>query len=244
VGVLGASIILVVAGALGTDLSTLALSGFACLPLAVATFLATNLASRRDSRSGTEELLAALPGTPSTRTVAQLLAVAPSVAVVAVAAAAVAVFALGGPEVRFATGVERRVPSLPELAQGPLAVTVLGLAGVAVGRFVPTGLVAPVLAVVLLVSIWPEGGLRWFAPVINPAVTVPGGYWPHPEIAPRTELIGFDVASIAWHLLYLVGLGGLAAAVAVARHGGKPAAPVAAVTALVVAAAGGLLQLR
>ncbi len=45
----------------GIDFSTLALSGLACLPLAVGTFVAANFAANRDRRSGTDELLAALP---------------------------------------------------------------------------------------------------------------------------------------------------------------------------------------
>lgn len=81
-------------------------------------------------------------------------------------------------------------------------------------------------------------------PSSQPAVTVPGGYWPRPEIAPRTDLIGFDVVSIAWHLLYLVGVGGLAATLALARHCVTPAAAVAAAAAFGLAAAGGLLQMR
>ena len=159
----------------GTDFSTLALNGLVCLPLAVGTFVAATFAANRDRRSSTEEPLAALPETVTTRRVAQLLAVGASVAVAiaAVAATVLVVGALGGLEVRFDTGVERRVPSLSELVQGPVAIAVLGLAGVAVGR--PPLLFAPVLAAVLLFSMWPEGGMRWFAPVANPAVTVPGG---------------------------------------------------------------------
>lgn len=230
----------------GIDFSTLALSGLACLPLAVGTFVAANFAANRDRRSGTDELLAALAQTATSRRVAQLLAVGASVAVAmaAVAATVLVVGALGGPDVRFDTGVEQRVPSLYELFQGPLAVAVLGLAGIAVGRLVPTPLLAPVLAAVLLFSMWPEGRLRWFAPVANPAVTVPGGYWPHPEIAPRTELIGFDVASMGWHLLYLAGVGGLAATLAIASRRLTPGTMIAATTALAAAIAGGLLQLQ
>lgn len=242
----GTLIILVLASFVGgIDFSTLALSGLACLPLAVGTFVAANLAANRDSRSGAEELLAALPETATGRSVAQLVAVGASVAVavVAVAVTVAVVMALGGPEVRFASGVERRLPSLPELSQGPLAVAVLGLAGVAVGRLVPTPWLTPVLAAVLLFSMWPEGRLRWFAPVANPAVTVPGGYWPHPEIAPRTELIGFDVVSMAWHLLYLTGIGALAAIFAIGSRRLGPTTVVAA-AALAAATAGGLLQLR
>jgi len=227
----------------GVDFSTLALSGFGCLPLVVGTFVATNLGARRERRSGSEELLDALPTTARTRTAAQLIAVAAalSVAVATVIVTALVTVALGGPEVRFATGVERRMSSLAESAQGPLAVAALGLVGVAVGRLVPGPLLAPALGVVLLVSMFPD---RWFAPVVNPAVTVPGGYWPHPEIAPRTELLAFDVQSVSWHLLYLVGVGGLAAAAAVGRHRLTPAVWATATTSLMLTAAGAVLQLR
>lgn len=239
------SAILVLATVAGVDFSTLALSGFACLPLGVGTFVATNMAARRDARSGTEELLDPLPEPAAVRTAAQLAAVAATalVSLGAIAVTSIVVTALGGPEVRFTGGIRQRPPSLPELAQGPLAVAVLGLAGVAVGRLVPIPLVAPVLAGILVFSMWPKGQLRWFAPVVNPALTVPGGYWPHPEIAPRTELVGFDVASLGWHLLYLGGLGGLAASLALARHRLTPASVSVAALTSAAAAVGGVLQL-
>jgi hypothetical protein len=246
-GAVGSGIVLALGGvAAGIDFSTLVLSGFGCLPLGIGTFVAMNLISRRDIRSGTEELLETLPETSRTRTLAQLLAVAVAVfvAIAAVVLTAVVVVALGGPEVRFTTGVERRIPTAPELAQGPLAVAVLGITGIAVGRLVPTALVAPVLAVVLLASTVPEGALRWFGPIVNPAGTVPGGYWPHPEIAPRTELVALDVESVAWHLLYLVGVAGVAAAGAVGRHRITPSVLIAGVAALALAVSGGVLQLR
>jgi hypothetical protein len=221
-------------------------SGFACLPLGVGTFVAANLTARRDARSGTVELLDPLPAPAAVRTAAQLAAVAAAalVAVVAVAVTFIVVTALGGPEVRFTGGIRQRPPSFPELAQGPLAVAVLGLAGVAVGRLVPIPLVAPVLAGILVFSMWPEGQLRWFAPVVNPALTVPGGYWPHPEIAPRTELVGFDVASLGWHLLYLGGLGALAASLALARHRLTPTSVSLAALTFAAAAVAGGLQVR
>lgn len=245
-GAVGSAIVLALGGvAARIDFSTLVLSGFGCLPLGIGTFVAMNLISRRDSRSGTEELLETLPRTSRTRTLAQLLAVAAavSVAAAAVVVTAVVVVALGGPEVRFATGVERRMPTAPELAQGPLAVAALGMAGAAVGRLIPTAMLAPVLAVVLLVSMVPEGALRWFAPIVNPAETVPGGYWPHPEIAPRTELVTLNVESLAWHLLYLVGVAGLAGAGAIGRHRVTPSVLMAAAAALALAVSGGVLQL-
>jgi hypothetical protein len=246
VGAAAMSAILVLTTVAGVDFSTLALSGFACLPLVVGTFVAANLASRRDVRSGTEELLCALPATAVVRTAAQLVAVAAAavVAMAGVGLTVTVVTALDGPQVRFAGGVEQRLPSLAELAQGPVAVAALGLAGIAVGRLVPIPLVAPVLAGVLVFSMSSEGQLRWFAPVVNPALTVPGGYWPHPEVAPRTELLGFDVTSLGWHLLYLAGLGGLAAGLALARHRLTPATAGLAVVALAVTAMGAVLQLR
>lgn len=75
-------------------------------------------------------------------------------------------------------------------------------------------------------------------------MTVPGGYWPHPEIAPRTELLGFDVTSLGWHLLYLAGLGGLAAGLAFARDRLTPATAALAAVALGATAVGAVLQLR
>lgn len=159
VGAVAMSAILILATVAGVDFSALALSGLACLPLAVGTFIAAKLASRREVRSGTEELLRPLPATAVVRTAAQLAAVAAAalVGVAAVGLTVAVVTALDGPEVRFAGGVEQRLPSLAELAQGPVAVAALGLAGVAVGRLVPIPLVAPVLAGVLVFSMWPEG---------------------------------------------------------------------------------------
>lgn len=71
-----------------------------------------------------------------------------------------------------------------------------------------------------------------------------GGYRPHPEIAPRTELIGFDVISMGWRLLYLAGVGGLAATLAIASRRVTPATVIAATAALAAAIADGLVQLR
>lgn len=201
--------------ATGVDFATLSLSGFALLPLTLGTAVATNLTALRDRRNGTEELFDSLPTGRRIRTAGHLASVgwAAALAMLLLAVAAVVVAARGGPQVRFPDGVVRHRAMLPvELAQGPLAVAAYGLVGAALGRLVPTHGVAPALAVAPLVL--SRFGLPWVTPVVNHSVSVPGGYWPHPEIAPRTELVGFDLTLLAWHLVYLAGLAALAVAAA------------------------------
>lgn len=227
--------------ATGVDFATLALSGFALLPLTLGTALAANLAALRGRRHGTEELFDSLPTSSRARTAGHLLSVGWAVAlgVVLLAVAAAVVAARAGPEVRFPDGVVRqRGMLLVELAQGPLAVAAYGLIGAALGRRVRTHALAPALVVAPLVL--SRFGLPWLTPVANHSRAVAGGYWPHPEIAPRTELVGFDVTALTWHLVYLATVAALA--VAVALWSRRPAPSVAVGAALAAAVVAGWQQ--
>jgi len=238
----------VVVGALstGVDFSVLALSGFVLVPLGVGTALAAGLAAQRSRRHGTEELLASLPVPARARTAAHLGSVAWAVlaGVVVLAAAAGAVAARGGPTVRLASGVVDRPLAGWELAQGPLAVACVGLVAVAVARSTRS-VVGPALVAALpvaLQAVLAEGTLRWFAPWVNHATTRAGGYWPRTEIAPRTDLVGFAIGPLRWHLLFLTGVGAMAMLAALLRDG--PTRPLLACVpaALATGATGAVLQ--
>lgn len=229
----------------GVDFSVLVLSGWASAAMAVGVALAANLGASRSHRDGTDELFASLPADARARTTGHLLSVAWAVVagVVLLVTVAAAIHAGGGPEVRFGGGVRVHTMAPAEFAQGPLVIATLGLVGVALGRLAPSRLIGSALAVAPLLAIQFLGGdRRWFGPWVNHADTVPGGYWPHPEIAPDTELVGFDVASLNWHLLYLTGLAALAITVALGR--GRTTLVLGSAAALAMASVGGMVQLR
>lgn len=226
----------------GVDFGVLVLSGGCLVPLALGTLLATNLGGSRSRRHRTDELLDTLPVPSSTRGGAHLASVATAVllaaAVLGVAAALVAL--RGGRELRSGGTVVGRAMAPAELAQGPLAVGTVGILGLALRR-VRAGLLAvPAVALTMV----PQGGSRWFLPIVNHSVVVPGGYWPRTEIAPATDLVGLDVASLNWHLLFLAGVAGVAACAMLLRHLAGPRLTFGLVLAVTVAAAGGALQLR
>lgn len=83
--------------------------------------VAANFAANRDRRSGTDELLAALPETATSRRVAQLhvVGVAVGAAMAAVAVTVLVVGALGGPHVRFDTGSNGGCPGSRSCFRAP-----------------------------------------------------------------------------------------------------------------------------
>ena len=235
------AVLIAVAGS-GVDFGILVLSGGCLVPLAVGALVATNLGSSRSRRHGADELFGALPVTAATRDGAHLASVGAVVVLAAavLGVAAVAVAGRGGPELRMGGTIVPRAMAPAELAQGPLAVGALGILGVALPRVWAGLLAVPFVALTMV----PQGGTRWFLPIVNHSVVVPGGYWPHPEIAPATELIRLDVASLDWHLLYLAGVAGVAVAAVLLRHRTSAEVVSGLVLAVAGAAAGGVLQLR
>ncbi|HWH35328.1 MAG TPA: hypothetical protein VNT56_08430 [Acidimicrobiales bacterium] len=231
----------------GIDFSVLVLSGWASAAIALGVALAANLAASRSRRDGTDELFASLPADERARTTGHLLSVAWAVVAGAVllVIVAAAIHAGGGPAVRLGGSVRDHSLAPAELAQGPLVIATMGVVAVALGRLWPSRLIGSALAVApLLVVQFLGGDRRWFGAWVNHADTVPDGYWPHPEIAPATDLVGFDVVSLNWHLLYLTGLAALAITVALGRGRASFAVVGTAVAALAMAIVGGVAQLR
>ena len=154
---------------------------------------------------------------PTHRTAALLLSAAWAVAAgVVLLAPFVAVFAI-------AYGVS--LADLVKLSEEPLIVAVLAVAGVALGRQLPTRVVGPVVA--------------FFALLVMGAYahpTVPGhffGLWVVPDSLP----------SVGWHILYLAGLGICTATLALGKDGVRRSLVVAAALGVGAVVAGAILQL-
>jgi Ca2+/Na+ antiporter len=203
------------------NLFTTALGG-----LAATTLLCLNLAALRPRRHRAEELYVTQPASRSLSTAGLLVAgIAPAVLgavllavgyVVEDAGSGLALWAPGygeSPRGAIATLHEvARTPTFPELAQGPLAIVVLGALGVALARWLPRAKLAPLwvfffLAGELTLTGWnlTEAPAHLFMPFTDVAVATRGAEWPCSAGTP----CGFDrfvVGSAWWHLLYLAGL--------------------------------------
>ncbi|WP_370944117.1 hypothetical protein AB5J62_34100 [Amycolatopsis sp. cg5] len=190
----------------------------ALLILGAGAMLATNLAALRDGRGGFAELLAPLPSRPKTRTLAVLVA-ATSVS------AFVAVVVIG---LHFASLTVNSVPvgrfDVTELVTGVVMVALLSAAGVALARWVPVLIAAPLAALVLTWAMFQFPG-SWLLPVV-----------------PDLKIVVDSARPPLWHLLYVAGAFLAIAAVALLRHGPRPGIVVAAGTALAVL--GGVLTLN
>jgi hypothetical protein len=198
------------------------------LPLAATTMIVCNLAAFRARRHGTEEIEDVAPTPQSRRTVAHLTAFTAPVLVACLLAVAYVAFlyAIGG--------VWR--PSVQELATGPAIVALAAAAGVALARWIPSpiagtlGLLGLVAFQMLGSSL--NGNLKglWFAPFVDA-----GNENRIPETVFRPA---------GWHLVYLLGLATLFAAIASLRHGRSPRRFAAIGLALSVLVVGGVMQSR
>ena len=221
---------------------------FLPLFLAVGTFIAANLGALRNRRHGTVELYDAEPLSARRRTAAHLLSVLWIVAV-AVGWAGVILVSLvvsDGLVVGFTDGVRHRVPTVIELALGPIVVGLFGVVGIMVARWIPS-VVVPLLAVVaafpyLVVEAWTvaEGPSGWYIPLWSAArhgrwIDVGGGNG-------YSTVVDFAIVALAWHLLYLIGLIAIASVLALARQGWTRRLGVAAVVGLGIAALGAVMQ--
>ncbi|WP_017579387.1 hypothetical protein [Nocardiopsis valliformis] len=177
--------------------------------------LAANLAVLRERRGGTADLLESLPVPAANRTWSVLCA-----ALFCGAAAGLLVLSLHVPSLLVGAspaGVFRP----QELAAGVLAVMLMGALGVALGRWVPSPVAAPVA---LMLIVWSLFQFRdsWLLPLVP------------------TQAMPFEAARPpAWHLLYLAALVTAVSLAAVARHrrtAGTAVAAVAASAAVVGAA--------
>lgn len=192
--------------------------------------LAGSLVASRDHRAGTGELLAPLPGRAFERAVAMCLAcLAPA------ALTLVLVLALHAVQLRHGLYVE--TPGIGHLTQGAVTVLGGGLFGAMVGTWAPTrsaALLALVLMVVANLAVAADGGPHhMFALLVEWSLYVPGGGW-----------VGLRAGSPGWHVVYLLGLCGLAGGAALLRVAPRRTPVLAASAAsLALAVAGGIGQL-
>ena len=194
-------------------------SGFVFLLGAAGTLIASNLATLRGRRHGTEELFGATPAPPGARTDGHLLAVAWPTALAVAVLPAVLVTAV---VLRDAFGR----PDLADLAVGPLLVAGAGALGVLLARWAPSPVAGPVACIAIAATelfltspAMLDNGLRWTA------------FWQSAgdiDIQP-------DRPS-GWHAVYLGGLVAMASVGALARHGLRRPLVVAGSTALALVA--------
>ena len=192
-------------------------TGFPIGPLAVFGFVATNLAAMRDRLHGTEELFGSTAAPRRVRTAALLGSAAwATIAGIVLLAPFVGVFAV-------AHGVSR--PDVIKLLEEPLIVAILALAGVALGRLLPTRLAAPIAAffTFVLVAGYAHPTLPWQFLAL----------WVIPDSLP----------SVGWHMLYLVGIGIFVATLALMKDGVCRSLVVAAAIGVLAVATGAILQL-
>lgn len=204
--------------------------GLFLFPYCGMVLIAVALAVSRARRLGTDELFQTLPASDGARSAGHLLSVAWPV----VASAAIAAVTLAYAETRGAVGT----PDLAEVASGPVLVACAGAVGVLVGRWFPVAVAAPLAVIALgffeglvLTAAGPEelSPLRAFAPWH----AGPDG-WPTMLTLRRP----------GWHLVYLVGLGAIAASVAFMRRAVDRRHVVALGVALGLVALGGIAQAR
>lgn len=228
-----------------------AVAGPGLLPL-LAVLVAANLAALRSRRSDTDELYESLPSPERTRTLAHLLSLGWLLAGSAlfVAAALVGLGGLDGFVIGFAGTTE--VPSVAELAQGPLAITTVAALGIALARWIPFLPAAPVLTAGLVAfqmptTLWGiESVWKWFLPLANAADTPPGTSFPCDRSGEGVSWCGepvFQTTAAGWHLAYLAGLGVAFGAAAVLRHDRRPRTVAIGVAGLAVATVAGMLQI-
>ncbi|MEU4835766.1 hypothetical protein [Streptosporangium sp. NPDC023615] len=170
----------------------------AALLVGAAAVVVTSMVTMRDSRPQTAELFSALPTGQPVRTVAVVVA-GPIAAGLVVALVSVLHFVslLGGtPAGRF---------DAYEVLTGVMVAALMAALGVALTRWAPTLIIAPVLIVALVWAIF-QFGRNWLMPVV-PIASAPG-----------------DISRPSgWHLGYVTALVILVAALALMRHGIQPA---------------------
>ncbi|MGH8884847.1 MAG: hypothetical protein ACRDYX_06680 [Egibacteraceae bacterium] len=209
--------------------------GYALLPLAAATLLATNATALRSRRHGTDELYDTLPTTPVQRTAAQLLSTAGPVGLAALLVAVDVVYLvlLGG----------IGTPNPFELATGPVVVALAGVLGVLLARLAPWIGVAPVMLIGL--------AALWYFPYLSyhlrQRVFTWHSFWAFPWFGTSgSEADGANVLVGGWHLAYAGGLVALMACLALARHQVQVRlrTAVATVLALALTSSGAVAQAR
>jgi hypothetical protein len=193
--------------------------------------IAAHMVATRDRRAGTLDLLGTTPARAEERVRALCLATfAPAALALVLNTAQVAVLAT--------TDSFAVTPSVWHVLQAPLAVLGACLLGTMVGVWAPTA-VAPVITMVLMVAVHAAVAERTPAQLFAPVV-----FWA--DWGPYDGSIWFDwhPGSPAGHLVYVVGLCGMAAAAALVRVAERRRTVVVlGLCAVAVTVAGAILQL-
>lgn len=209
----------------------------ALLPLAAATMIATNLAATRSARHGTDELYEGTATSDLLRTTGHLLSVVFAVGAALLIAGAMLVYMLLDDPVG--------IPRVAEILNGIATVALLGVMGIALGRWKAHPALGPLAVVVVMaleiLLIQPVIGLQ--ATVDPIAVRIPWfALWVPLSMTNEvpSELV---IRPSAAHLLYLTGLGVLVAAFALTRHGRGPRVMALLIAGAVGATIGAIGQL-
>lgn len=208
---------------------------FGLVPLGWLTIIAVNLVMLRPRRTGTEELLSALPAPQPVRTSAMLCAAIGPVIAAAILAAALVIVVSSRDEVRGS-------PQWAEIAVGVLIVAGSVCVGVAVARWLPNpgfGVLAVVATIVIQarfldVTTWPwnrsEGDQLRFLGFLASPTSVTDDF--------------LELRPAGWHLAYLGGLVAVMAGIALAREGMRRPVAIAVGTSVLVVATAGWMQTR
>jgi hypothetical protein len=205
--------------------------GIGYFAIGMGTFLAANLCASRSRRDRTEDLYGSLPLRVTDRTAAHLLSVAAPFAASLLIAGVLAATTRPWMGLSARLEIEPRtiMHGLPDFALGPLVVAFVGVAGVALGRWVITPVAVPllmagILAINSITALGP-GAIRW----LNPAADYSSG--------------GLVSASVMpWHLLYVAGLILLLGLAALARRPVLVGVKLYGAVALALTAIGGVMQ--
>ena len=193
--------------------------------------VASHMVATRDRRAGTLDLLGTTPARSEERVRALCLAAfAPATAALVLNTALFAAL--------LTTGAFAETPTVWHVAQGPLAVLGACLLGTMVGVWAPSA-VAPVLTMVVMVGVHVAVAERNPAQLFAPLVM-----WA--DWGPYDGSVWFDwhPGSPAGHIVYMVGLCGMAAAAAVVRVAERRRTVVLlGLCAVAVTAVGAVLQL-
>ncbi|MCT9935360.1 hypothetical protein N5079_34670 [Planotetraspora sp. A-T 1434] len=196
---------------------------YGALIVAAAALIAANLATTRERRHAMPGTLRALPVRAPARTSALLIAVP-------IVATAVSILVLAVHLVsQISANTAGRFDAWEALT-GPVDVAVAAVLGVALGRWLP-GLVAAPVAV--------------FAIAVPTELSRAGGSWAAllPVIVSHDLPVELTPRPSATHLVYLLALGVLFAGLATARHGVRPPRVIAVATGLAVAASAGAVAM-
>ncbi len=188
------------------------------------------LVATREQRAGTLDVLGSMPSQEPERLRALCLAsLAPG------AVALLLDLALTG--LLLAQDMFAQTPTVPQLLQAPLTVVGATLLGVLVAAWAPVAF-APALTVVAMIALHVGLGSGSVASLLGPAV-----FWAKWGITEGQLWHGFIGGSHWWHLTYVAGLCGLAAAGAVVHSARTRTVVAAGLAALAVTVLAALLQL-